>query len=208
MILSMSGKHKDQAGFTIFEAALILIIVSLIAGTAWYVLHAKQQANKVLDKAAATSQTSNPSKSKNTATKSQKYLVINEWGVRAKYDTNLTIEYHFANGDGDKYARFSSAQLDASGPICNQGKDYGGLIERYLSSEHYVLGDGGEDFGQTAAQHASTLQNNEYGHVNNYYYFYSHPQAACSDSPSGQDIQSQTQSVVKTMVPVLEAIPQ
>jgi archaellum component FlaF (FlaF/FlaG flagellin family) len=113
MILSMSGKHKDQAGFTIFEAALILIIVSLIAGTAWYVLHAKQQANKVLDKA-----------------------------------------------------------------------------------------------GQTAAQHASTLQNNEYGHVNNYYYFYSHPQAACSDSPSGQDIQSQTQSVVKTMVPVLEAIPQ
>jgi hypothetical protein len=56
----------SQKGFAALEGLLILVIIVIIAGTGWYVWHSKSQADKNLNAAVNSSQSS-PNRSKKTA---------------------------------------------------------------------------------------------------------------------------------------------
>jgi hypothetical protein len=174
--------------------------VSLIGGTGWYVWNASNKANKNLDNATKSTQSMPiPSKKKTQS------ITIREWGVRGKYSENLTLKYKLLEGsDPPEAANFTSTELDDSGPICKQGGDYGGAVERYKSTDHYLIGDDGEDSGKTAAQFATTIDKKFYAHLGDYYYFKRGAQAACSDSKTSQDLQGQTQDAVLEVLASLE----
>lgn len=185
---------KKQGGFTVVEALLILVIVGLLGGTGWYVMHSQKQVDNTY------SNTNNsapvPAAKKVSPTKQQDF-VIKEWGVHAKISTPLTLEYRMTDDNGA--ADFSSKELDASADSCVDG-GYGGFIAREKANEDHHEGDDGAPTGQTAAEYAKTLKTGEYGHVGNYYFFYTAPQGACSADKHSQDLQGQTHDAVILLI--------
>jgi hypothetical protein len=197
--------NKTQKGFAVLEGLLLLVVVGMVSGTGWYAIHTKHQTDKILSQSEKTSQTV-PSPSRAGAT--QKYIVISKWGVKGLYDGNLHIKANpeIVDSAGVHYVGFSSMELDASDPLCKSTGNYGGIITRYAASEHYLVGDGELDSGQTAAEYAKALDKSTYGHVDNYYYFYEHSQAACGQSQSSNDIQGQTSDAVKSLIGSLKPV--
>jgi hypothetical protein len=199
------GKLKtNQAGFTVVEVLLTLIFIAIVVFIGVYIAHNHKTDTtppKTSTKSSTTSTTSsNPNKG---------YFVIKEWGLRAKYSGNLTLEYKITPDTGTPsvlYARFSSTQLDAQGATCKSSGDYGGIISRYLSTSDILSADG-SDTGQTAAQFAPTQSSSTYSHVGNYYYFFSRPQGVCNAAQSAQNVQSQTVQAVEQLAPNLETEP-
>lgn len=193
---------KLQSGFTVVEGLLILVIVGLLGGTGWYVWSSNKQVNKNLDSATNTSQSSPTAKKASPV--SQQDFVIKEWGVHAKILTPLTLEYRMT--DGNIAADFSSKELDASADSCVDG-GYGGFIVREKANEDHHAGDDGAPTGQTAAEYAKTLKPGDYGHVGDYYFFYTAPQGACSADKHSQDLQGQTHDAVLGLLPKLATSP-
>ena len=206
----MLGTSSDQKGFSAVEAMLAAIIVILIVFTGYYIWHNQTKANNTPNVISKTSQSAPPK-----AAVQQHYVTIKEWGVRAPYDGNLTLEYAIQGSDPNAdpaYAGFTSAELDAGSPTCKAddgqvGISAVGIIDRYGADQDYLVGDDGEDSGQTAAQHAATLSKSDYGHVGNYYYFYTSPQATCAADQASQNIFDQTQTAVKALLPKLQSVP-
>lgn len=202
-----------QKGFTTIEVLLLLIILAIIGGTGYYVWHSRQQADQTLNTASNETSAVKVNNQSKSGTASTKYFTISQWGVRAPQSGDITLEYAIVKGNGGPdYAKFSSAQLDKIGNTCKTSADYGGIIDRYSSSEHFLVGDGGVDSGKTAAQYATTLQAGTYAHVGDFYYFYESPQALCPDIQSndtnGQKVQSDTQAAVKAVVTNLQQVAQ
>ena len=198
---------KNQKGFAAVESLLIVVIIVLIAGVGYYVWNAQKQANATLDAASKSAQSSPAVTKKPTATAEKKYFTIKEWGIQAPYNGGLTLEYKVDSDSNTALgvARTSSAQLDASGIMCKENPEYGGIIARYLSTAPFLYEDGSKS-GKTAAQFAQST-GLPYGKVDNYYYFYVSPQALCGDGQDSQDIQTQTQAAIKAIVPHLQAVP-
>ncbi len=192
---------NSQKGFAVLEGLLILVIIGIIGGTGWYVIHSKNQTDQTLTAAASTNQTPT---AKTTAKKSattptnQPYLTIKEWGVRAPYDGTDTFTYTMSAGGGTA-ALFTSKYLaDTYG--CT---DFGaGQIDRYAPSDDVSAdGTGGLTAQQDAAQNPTT-----YTHVGNYYYRFTHDHAACSDSVT-VDAQNAASNEVQALVPKLQVLP-
>jgi hypothetical protein len=83
---------KNQRGFAILEALLLLVVVGMITGTGWYAFHTKHQTDQILARSEKTSQAT-PSASNNTVA-TQKYLTIKEWGVKVKLSSNDSGAYY------------------------------------------------------------------------------------------------------------------
>jgi prepilin-type N-terminal cleavage/methylation domain-containing protein len=173
-------KQQNQKGFSAIELLLVMLIVAVLGFTGYYVYHNQHTAKAVVVK---TTSTSSPAAASGTST-----------AKPASYFTT--------------YAYLSSSQLDASDPACavtNGG--YGGVITRYASTDMVQDEDGSTN--QTPAQYIS--QNTDpgliYAHIGNYYYFYTHPQGDCSGNAASNTIQSQTETVFETLVPILQAVP-
>jgi hypothetical protein len=200
--------NKTQKGFALVEGLLISLIIAIIAGTGYYVWHSKNQTDESLANTSDSSQSTVTSKKSSTAGPSvaQKYFTIKEWNVRSPYSGNLTLEYNLnESGSLPSTAVFSSTQLDATSTGC-ASKTYGGWIDQYLSSDGFKLEDGSSS-GKTAAEYAATLDKADYAHVGDYYYFFRHAQAACSDSQASADTETQTNDAVKALLGSLQAIP-
>jgi prepilin-type N-terminal cleavage/methylation domain-containing protein len=199
-------KQQNQKGFSAIELLLVMLIVAVLGFTGYYVYHNQHTAKAVVVK---TTSTSSPAAASGTSTaKPASYFTIAAWGVRAPYSGSLTLESNVTTSDGETYAYLSSSQLDASDPACavtNGG--YGGVITRYASTDMVQDEDGSTN--QTPAQYIS--QNTDpgliYAHIGNYYYFYTHPQGDCSGNAASNTIQSQTETVFETLVPILQAVP-
>jgi hypothetical protein len=120
--------NKTQKGFAALEALLILIIVGVISGIGWYVLHTKHQTDRILSQADKISQSTpsaiKPSTAKSTTENASAkeittsnlegpgnitgYLTIKEWGIKIKLalaDPSI-IQY-----------KLIGANNDAAGPI-------------------------------------------------------------------------------------------
>ncbi|HUC88248.1 MAG TPA: hypothetical protein VMR95_03820 [Candidatus Binatia bacterium] len=202
----MGRLQKNNKGFTAVEVLLVLIIVVLIGFVGWYVYHTDHKTT------GASNTTSNSTKTKATV-ETTSYFTIAEWGVRAPYSGDLTLEYSItpASTGVATYASLSSSQLDNGGSVCKTGADYGGVIERYAPSDE-VYNEGG-DTGQTASQYFTSTSATSgqsafiYSYVGGYYYFYAPPQAACGSSQSVQNTQTETENAFKSLVQKLQAVP-
>ncbi len=180
--------RSSQSGVAHLGLVLIIIIlVGVVGFSGWYVGHRSKPTNTAASTVPNTS---------------QKYFTIKEWGVRAPYSGNLTLEYTLRSN----YAYFSSVELDSSDVNCQRTSN-GGFIIRYSASDPYLLGDFGTNSGKTAAQYASTLQSSQYGHVGNYYFFGQSAQGLCGQSQASEDLQGQTAEAVKSIVTHLQAVP-
>ena len=204
----------NQKGFSAVEGLLVIIIVLLIGFIGYYVWHTQKQTNKTYNSSANAAQpsTKNPSPKKASPAT---YMTIKEWGVRAPYSGTLTLEYAVQTASSSALpdtAGFSSMQLDTSSSTCKANDEQNGIsavgiFDRYQSGQEYLIGDDAEDSGQTAAQYAATLSKSDYGHVGNYYYFYTGPQATCATDQASQNVFDQTKAAVKALLPKLQAVP-
>jgi hypothetical protein len=205
--------EKYQKGFSVVEGLLIVVIAGMLGGVGWYVWHSQKQVDKTYSQTANGSAVPSKKIAETTtapASSSVGYFVIKEWDVRAKYSGNLSLEYAQYKTDANEIS-LSSSQLDSAGGLCkvNLSTDpgFGGIIDRYKSTDKYIIKELAQDSGKTAAQYAATLKQGDYGHVGDYYYFYIAPQAACSESQSGQDVQTKTHEADLSIVSRLEAAP-
>jgi type II secretory pathway pseudopilin PulG len=196
---------KTQNGFSVIEGLLIVVIVSMLAAVGWYVWHSQKQVDKTYSQ---TANSSAVTKSKTSTilspTDNTKYFVIKEWGVRAKYDGKLTLNY--APPKDSTYAVFSSNQLaDAANGGC---KDFGGRIDRVKTGEVFDSDIEGRPVEQMVKDPQTSFV---YKNIGNYYYLFLHDQSLCSDikDPNSQAaiLQNQTNDAVKSLVENLEAIP-
>lgn len=204
----MQHKKQNEAGFSAVEGLLMAIVVLLIVFIGYYVYHTQKQTNNTLTSAAKTSQNtpmvSSKAKTSKTSTtnSSQGYFVIKEWGVRAKYSGNLTLEYTYNSKNNE--ADFNSAQLKASNPSqCTDGLEGGGAVFRYAPADHVYGADEGNDLGSASKFFADPSMTN-FKHLGNYYYWYVGPQSSCSDNFA---LSSQTNNAVIDLVQNLEAVP-
>jgi hypothetical protein len=196
---------KYQNGFSAVEALLILIIVGMLAGIGWYVWHANDQANKSYSQTANSSAVPSKKTASTVAPSSGAgYFEIKEWGVRAKYTGNLTLNY--ASQENSSYAVFSSNQLSKA---TNGGcKEYGGRINRLKAGEAYENDPEGQPIEQVVKNKNASFV---YKNIGNYYYLFIHDQALCPDIKDANSLaatlQLQTNDAVKSLVENLEAIP-
>jgi hypothetical protein len=196
---------RNQNGFSATEALLIVIIVGMLGGVGWYVWHSQKQVDKTYSQTANSSvapkDTTTPSKS------TTKNLVIKEWGVQGKYSGLVNLQYKTDTSvTAPQSAAFTSTGLaNSKDKTCSEENSAGGVVSRYKSTEHYLVGDSGEDSGQTAAAYASTLKKGQYGQVGDYYYFYTGIQGVCSPDKALQDLQGQTHDAVLEVLASLEA---
>ena len=189
---------KNQTGFSVIEALLILVVVGILGFTGWFVYHSKQATDKTLANTGNSNvqtKQSTTEQNKKTATTVQstseaKFLIIKEWGIKIPYSSNDTLSYVLK---GQNSAQIASANL-ATNYGCNE---YGsGSIGRSLGT------DEDSNSGTTVAQEAT--QNPEmYVKLSNYYYNFAHDQAACSMSVTVA-AQNAANDFLKSILPNIE----
>lgn len=205
----MSLKNLNKKGFTAIEAMLAVVMVAIIAFVGYYVYHTQSQSNKTL---ASATQVANSSPAKGstkkvtttTPTSTQKYFIINEWGIRAPYSGILTLQY--GAGANSNTFDVSSTQLDTGGPsaTCALNSAAAGYIQRYLPTDEIAPSETIQSFvGQDFA--ASNSQAPIYAKVNGYYYIY-YP--STNSSCSNQQLLDETIAAFTTLVPKLQAVTQ
>lgn len=199
---------KSQKGFALVEGLLTVIAIALIVFVGYYVWHSQKQTNKTLDTATNTSN-STPAPSKKTVVQdiNKGYFVFKEWGVRAKYTGNLSLEYKRIDtqGHGQSFA-FTSKELLAADPACSAENLVGGVIPRYGATE--TVEDPDSPSGVAPAKEFYSANPQLATHIGNYYFMFRHAQAACSDKQSAMDLQTQTNDAVKSLVQNLESLPE
>jgi Tfp pilus assembly protein PilV len=195
---------KTQSGFALVESLLIILILVIIGFGGYYVWHTQKQTDKTLDTAAATSQKAAQTESNNAAT--LKYLTIPEWGVKGAYTGNVDLTYKITSDDiGETWAQLSSKQLKAAAPECDEQSQMGGIIVRIHKGED-LRGPAGQDTGQTVDEAVGSQVLTEFSLVGDYYYYFEHPQAACSTSQKATDAQSLTLDSAKNAAKNLKAL--
>lgn len=105
-------KKHNQKGFGLVEALLITIAAGIVGFGGYYVWHIQHKNS--------TTSTSTPSKSPSTsatmptsvpAQSTQKFLTINEWGVRLKLNDTISDAYYFIPENG-KFVSLSVRSLN------------------------------------------------------------------------------------------------
>lgn len=125
----------------------------------------------------------------NKAIDSTRYLTIKEWGVRVQLTEDIYDSFYVL--DGSNIARISTAKVAKFGDLCNplkknsSGEPHGGIAT--LSKGN---GDAESGYGD-----GETIRNRyPIGKdIGSYYYYYTHPQAICSDRE--QDTEAEVKAV-------------
>ncbi len=81
----MKLSNFNQKGFAAIETVLIIVIIAIIGGAGYYVYSANKKTSDTLSAASKVAQTSPAKTTKKTgasSSTSQKYLTIQEWGVK------------------------------------------------------------------------------------------------------------------------------
>ena len=158
---------------------LVILIVGVGAGAAGY-YYEKGQANKdktalqkqINDLKAASKKTvASSSSTTQTTTKKNNELVITQWGVKLTLPSGLSdLEYAVKNVGGIEIAYLSTKTLVGLDPNCSTDNSGIGAISRETSPR-----DASDPYGSAPMKH-----------IGNYYYYYGHPQAYCSDNAAAQ----------------------
>ena len=111
---------KNQKGFSVVHAILIVIIVGILGFAGWYVWDSNQK-NKPQDRLHDSVKRSEPRTALTPTTapaSSQKYIVIKEWGVKIPENNGKTISYRIQ--EDKNLADFVSSEQKALGGNCGQ----------------------------------------------------------------------------------------
>lgn len=197
-------RKLNQKGFSLVEGLLVIIALALVVFVGYYVWHTQKDTNKQLDQANKTSQKA--STQDKSQAKASKFVTISEWGIKAPYRGNLDITYKLESDMSAQYVYFTTDELEAI-PDCKLNVELGGYgnagtITRYSSTDHMQAADG-SDLGVTPAQYLAQgdFPKSNYAKVGDYYYFYTHPNAACSDTTQAQKAQEDGNAAVKSLMP-------
>ena len=195
---------------------MTLIFVALVVFIGFYIAHNTGNKNLASNtKTSLTSSKTSPVTTKTTSqtrkTSSQGYFTITQWGVRAPYNGNLTLQYTPPSGSTGIY--LSSSQLDNISAQCaltapdGTPGGYGGYIARFTASAQ-IPTETGQSSGMSAQQYYANYsgQSGYYmSHVGSYYYIYTHPQGLCASNSA--TIQNQTDSVFENIANNLQVVP-
>lgn len=184
---------KNEKGFAVLEGLLIVVIVVLIGFVGWYVLKVKGNTNK----------TPSTSTGSNTGTKiaqplvetsgpNKGYLVVKEWGIRIKPDTNLpSVSYTYTKGDDQTYSRIMFHIVPVDESTCNGAKESDTFsswgIGRYSSdATYYPEGGTKADAVPIKEGMQDFIKQNTAKEIGTYYYIFHYPQLGCStEAPAG-----------------------
>jgi hypothetical protein len=177
-------RPSNQAGFAAVELLLVLILFAILGFTGYYVVHARNNANKTLDTAANTAEPSiskTPSKVANDQTG---YLVIKEWSVKLKLaDPISDATYHLSSTK----AWLSTAKLDkdsACFDATNARQTYAGVTQYKADETVDVLDTPKDGDNYMKASQAAEDNPQSYRQIGNYVYFY--------DQGNGQQCSAET----------------
>lgn len=174
-------KKINQSGFAVVEIVVAVVILALIGGVGYYVYHSNQQTDKKLDNLSSNLQknpATSPTKPDNSVASTQpkqKYLVIKQWGVELPLSASISDAYYLNYNGSFGLGTRSLTALDSS---CAPNGDAPSSIDRQSVASH-------------DANQAKVANNNWGGgfepqvfstRVGNYYYQFSHAQAACSQA--------------------------
>lgn len=183
---------QKQTGFTVIEALLLVIALSIIGFGGYYVWNSNQQSNKSLSQAEQTSQKTSPIQ------KDQKYLTIKEWGVRFPYSGSDTYSYIYEPSIPTSIEVISQ----------NLAKNYdctsfgAGIIAKSLPSDNSAPSNDSPSVEEYVKQNPDVFFK-----VGPYYYSFGHDQASCSDSVT-VGAQNQANTAVSKIVKNIEVVPQ
>jgi hypothetical protein len=216
----MSHKKLNQKGFSAVEAILILVIVALVGGTGYFVYHSNRSANATLNSAIKdNSSASNASiggkggaqaagaAGDTHQAKTEVYL-IPEWKLAADVPapqgcqsaSSCLYDYTIATDSQPVAAKFTSQDLiSLDKDNCSADNAPGGMIARALGTDPFYLSDGTQS-DKTVAQTLVQGSNKPYKKIGDYYYWYVHAQAACSDSGKAQSLQNAAAAFVQSVI--------
>ena len=109
-------KSKSQAGFSVIEALLIIIALTLIVFVGYYVKNSNNKATKLTELGASKTQ---PTQNNQPTVK---YLKIEQLGIKLKLNGDLTdLEYAADKTGANKVATLSSKKFTENVKACNSG---------------------------------------------------------------------------------------
>lgn len=178
-------KMHNQKGFGGVEGLLILVIIGLIGGTGYFVLHSQQQTQATLNstsKAAGNVQKTAAKPSQIQTSSSKKFLEIPEMGIKLSLTKDIEDAYYKITDDnGQKEARLGVHLLD-SVQGCNLEKSNFQLA--YLANIPKDR-DGGNIFnGKYTDQYKGLI-------VGDRFYYIALAQISCSTDKDNLSVQEQ-----------------
>jgi hypothetical protein len=176
----MTSTANKQAGFSIIEAAIVVVIVGAIAAAGTFVYQHNQ--TKITDAAPNTNQqttTTTPPAS------TVGYLNIKEWGVRLALNSNTASLYYYINPNIPNVAYLSLKTISDVAPGCaaNSG---GALaaIGRLTEAEQQAI------VSNSTPGIAGTI------HIGSYWYNYANSHADCIGGDAAKE-----QAIAKAQSP-------
>lgn len=198
----MFENHRSQAGFSVVEVLLAVVVVLVLGGSAYLVYHSHhkkpaESTSTVESQSTKPTQKTSSSTSK-PSTPATTYFTIKEWGVQAPY-SGSDLSYSTAS-DSSSIMTLESQAVDATIPAsdtsasCKSGN--AGSIGRYLPT-NTIPGP-----SQATAQTYITQSSDAvYSKVGSYYYIYWPPTAGCStDTTPVTQAQAAAESIVSHLV--------
>jgi hypothetical protein len=191
--------RKNNQGFSVIEALLILFILGIIGFVGYFVWHSQKAADKTYSQ---TDTSSSPTVTKKTSavvgkTDAQKYLVIKEWGVKIPYTSTDTLTYTITDGSDEMSLQVASSTLAGKYGIYCSTFGSGGIF-RLSGTDAYDV-DGNVTVAQAYSSNHESMTK-----LGAYYYRFIHDQGACSDNESVADGNA-ANDFLKSILPNIQA---
>lgn len=131
---------KNQKGFGVIETLLVLVIIGMIGGTAYYVYNSNKQEPQVSNSSTQnqnqSTEKTEESKEKNSSQEQEeKYLTIKEWDARIKLTSNSEDLYYELSENYSSLIFLRLKRLDQLFPGCENnslGLQYGKANDMYV----------------------------------------------------------------------------
>jgi hypothetical protein len=159
---------KHQKGFTAVEGLLIVVILGMLGGVAWYVINSQKQVDKTYSQ--TTNSTVVPKKTATNSTEPLvKNLVIKEWGVKlpltsddvgAYYSYNTSASMNVKYYDGITLHDETFDQLKNSEGTDCKGTDLYFIVRAKTSDISKLTDENSPDYvGDTNKCHLQKIMN-------------------------------------------------
>ncbi len=182
-----------QKGFGVIEGILIIVALSMIAGTGFYVINASKDKNE--DSSSVSSQKNDPKPETDTTNEvvaSQKYLTVSEWGIKIPLNDQVD-GLAYTKQNGNIVFAFRSKILDNITKDCTASTV---IIERGKALDKYIgeIGEAGS-FKETYDAMMSENSPRFKKQLNDYYYLAGPPGGSCTSSQQDPQATKETEAI-------------
>ncbi|HEY4963558.1 MAG TPA: hypothetical protein VIH90_02570 [Candidatus Saccharimonadales bacterium] len=163
----------NEKGFSVVELLIVILVLVLIGGVGYLVYKDhKTTVPKVVTVTKTVVLQPKTQSTNTTTTSTPSYMVIKEWGVKIPLTSSISDAYYYYN-NGYAYLSVQSHSSDQ----CAANNVSEGVITRFSPT----------DIDPQTNQTLLSEHTIDAVKVGNYYYFYTHPQAACSSDTTIQN---------------------